>query len=190
MASNIGIFVDKCLNKEDEKIGFQGCLKLLCCDRSGKATTCCTLSIMSWMPAKWMSVAGGSSCRVVVRERVLASWECRPSSRCSITLARSSQWKSHTYHRGDARWHFQGWILQGGPLFLPPPKKQSHRHGGVEFLDSVFFSRSFLPHVWASVFLGGGKNSCPPCTLRPYLAEPLGPGELGLPVVEPPQTQP
>ena len=48
--------------------------------------------------------------------------------------------------------------IQGGPLFLPPPKKQeSHTWG--EFLDSS-------PNVWDSVFLGGGKNSGPPYTVR------------------------
>ena len=52
--------------------------------------------------------------------------------------------------------------LQGGLLFLPPPKKQSPRHGG-EFFDSVFLDH--FPPMFGTFFLGGGggKNSGPPC---------------------------
>ena len=48
-------------------------------------------------------------------------------------------------------------LVQGGPLFLPHPQKtesQTWRGNGPRT----------PPHVWDSVFLGGGKNSSPPCT--------------------------
>ena len=49
-------------------------------------------------------------------------------------------------------------LIQGGPLFLPPPKKTESQTWG-EFSDSVFF---FTP-CQGLCFLGGGKNSGPPC---------------------------
>ena len=44
-------------------------------------------------------------------------------------------------------------MLQGGPLFLPPPKKQSPRHGGGSSW-TLFFSRPFSP-MSETLFFGG-----------------------------------
>ena len=58
---------------------------------------------------------------------------------------------------------------------MPPPKKQSPRHV-VRKKNRV----QELPHVWDSAFLGGGKNSGPPCTSSPAMAKPAQNGASAL----------
>ena len=92
-----------------------------------------------------------------------------PKINCQMSTGKhpltNINWQTKTFKHKLSNINFQTKLsnIQGGPLFLPPPKKTESQTWGEEKKNRV----QELPPCLGLCFLGGGKNSGPPCRREP-----------------------